>query len=174
MDRASKSERVESLRDIFGSTSSVVVVQHTGLSVAEMTDLRTKMRAAGARLKVTKNRLARRALEGTKFGSIAELFKGPTAVAFSSDPVAAAKVAVNYAKGNDKVVILGGALDARRLDTAGIQALAKLPSLDEQRGMLIGLIQAPASKIARVVQAPAGQLARVFAAYSKKSDSAAA
>ncbi len=172
MDRAQKEKQVEQLRGIFADSSLVVVAHQEGLTVAESSDLRVKMREAGASFKVTKNRLARIALDGTKFSEIADLFKGPTAIAYSEDPVAAARVAVNFAKTNDKLVVVGGALDEQQLDQAGVQTLAKLPSLDEQRSMLIGLIQAPATKVAGVLQAPAGQLARVFGAYAATDEAA--
>ena len=172
MDRAQKEKQVEQLRDVFTNASLVVVTHQQGLTVAESSDLRVKMNDAGARFKVTKNRLARIALDGTKFSELADLFSGPTAIAYSEDPVAAAKVTVDFAKGNDKLIVVGGALDAQTLDEAGVKNLAKLPSLDEQRSMLIGLIQAPATKVAGVLQAPAGQLARVFGAYGAKDEAA--
>ncbi len=172
MDRAQKEKQVEQLRGIFVDSSLVVVAHQEGMTVAESSDLRVKMREAGASFKVTKNRLARIALDGTKFSEIADLFKGPTAIAYSEDPVAAARVAVDFAKTNDKLVVVGGALDEQQLDQAGVQTLAKLPSLDEQRSMLIGLIQAPATKVAGVLQAPAGQLARVFGAYAATDEAA--
>lgn len=168
MDRSQKKELVSTLHDAFAGTSLIVVTRYMGLTVAEMTDLRRRMRVAGASFKVTKNRLTRLALDGTDFTHLGNLFTGPTAIAYSSDPVAAAKVAVEYAKGNDKLVILGGALGAQALDVEGVKALATLPSLDELRGRLVGMIQTPATRIAGVLQAPAGQLARVFAAYADK------
>jgi large subunit ribosomal protein L10 len=146
----------------------VVVAHYTGMTVGEMVDLRGKIREAGASFKVTKNRLALRALEGTKFKNLAGLFKGPTAVAYSKDPVAAAKVVVNFAKTNEKLVVLGGALGEEKLAADGVKALASLPSLDQLRGKLVGLLKAPATKIAGVVQAPAGQLARVIQAHAQK------
>lgn len=168
MDRSQKEKQVEELREIFAGAQLLVLAQQSGLSVAEATDLRAKMREAGARFKVTKNRLARLAIEGTKFAELAEQFKGPTAIAYSEDPVAAAKVAVNFAKDNDKLVIIGGALNEKVLEVGEVDNLAKLPSLDELRGKLVGLLQAPATKVAGVLQAPAGQLARVFGAYGSK------
>jgi large subunit ribosomal protein L10 len=138
------------------------------MTVAEMGELRARMRKEGASFRVAKNRLAKRALEGTPVAGIAGLFKGPTGIAFSKDPVAAAKVAVAYAKDNSKLVVLGGAMGANVLDVAGVKALASLPSLDELRGKIVGLLQAPATKIATVLQAPAAQLARVLSAYAKK------
>jgi large subunit ribosomal protein L10 len=145
------------------------VTHQTGLTVDEVTQLRRQMRNAGARYRVTKNRLARRALEGTPFANLAPLFTGPTAIAFSRDPVAAAKAAVEYANRNNKLTVIGGGLSGQALDAAAIKALASLPSLDELRGKLIGLLNAPATKLATLLQAPAGQLARVMAAYAEKS-----
>lgn len=168
MDRAEKAEVVEELNGVFSKAGSLVVAHYSGMTVAQMGDLRARMRAAGASFKVAKNRLAVRALQGTAVEGIAHLFKGPTGIAYSADPVAASKVAVAYAKDNDKLVILGGSVGATALDAEGVKALATLPSLDELRGKLVGLILAPATKIAGVVQAPAGQLARVIGAYSKK------
>lgn len=161
------------MQALFGEVNLVVVTQQSGLTVAEVTNLRRQMRDAGASYKVCKNRLVRLALEGTKFESLQPLFTGPTAIASSDDPVAAAKVAVEFAKTNDKLVVIGGALGAEALDEAGVQALARLPSLDELRGKLIGVLQAPATKVAGVLQAPAGQLARVFGAYGSQDDQAA-
>lgn len=173
MQRAQKTELVTDLhRELEGATA-MVVTQYAGLTVAESTDLRRRMRQAGASYKVTKNRLAKIALAGTRFEKLAPLFTGPTAVALSKDPVSAAKVAVQFAKENEKVTIMGGALGDQVLDAAGIKALATLPSLDELRGKLIGLVQAPATRVATVLQAPAGQLARVFGAYAKSGDKAA-
>ena len=168
MDRSQKEQMVASLQQTFADTTLVVVTHQLGLSVAESTDLRRKMRDAGATFKVTKNRLTRRALEGSKFSGIAPLFTGPTAIAYSADPVAAAKVAADFAKGNDRLVILGAGFNEDVLDADGVKALASLPSLDELRGKLVGLLQAPATKIAGVLQAPAGQLARVVGAYGSK------
>jgi large subunit ribosomal protein L10 len=168
VDRAEKREVVTALHDVFANTGVVVVAHYAGLSVADMTKLRSEMRSAGGRVKVAKNRLVKLALEGTDAKGIADLLKGPTCLAFSDDPVAAPKVAVKFAKGNEKFVILGGAMGPTVLDAKGVNSLASLPSLDELRGKLIGLIQAPASKIARVLNEPGSQLARVFAAYGKK------
>ena len=173
MDRAEKEQLVSFLRDTFQEAGLVVVTRQSGLTVAEANDLRTRMREAGASYKVTKNRLTKLALEGTNFEALQPLFEGPTAIAYSSDPVAAAKVAVKFANENNKLAVVGGAMGAQVLDDKGIEALAKLPSLDELRGKLVGLLQAPATKIAGVMQAPAGQLARVFGAYGAKSDEAA-
>ena len=168
MDRAQKQKLVDSLHGTLMQTELVVVTQQVGMTVAEVTTLRRQMREAGAGFKVTKNRLARRALEGTKFAQLAPLFKGPTAVAYSTDPVAAAKVAVNYANANEKLSIVGGAMGSLLLDSKGIKALATLPSLNELRGKLVGLLQTPATRVAQVLQAPAAQLARVMGAYARK------
>jgi large subunit ribosomal protein L10 len=168
VDRAAKANQIAALRDIFGKAALVVVTQSSGLTVAEATDLRKKVRAAGARFKVTKNRLARLALKDTRFSGLADRFKGPTAIAYSTDPVAAAKVVAAYVKDNQKLQIVAGCLDGSVLDRAGVDALAKLPSLDELRGRLIALIQTPATRLAVLAQAPAAQLARVFGAYGKK------
>jgi large subunit ribosomal protein L10 len=168
VEKAKKAEVVEDLNGVFAKAGSVVIAHYSGMTVANMADLRTRMRAAGASFQVAKNRLAMRALKGTPVEGIAHLFKGPTGIAVSNDPVAASKVAVAYAKDNEKLVILGGAVGSTVLDAAGVKALATLPSLDQLRGKIVGLLVAPATKIAGVVQAPAGQLARVIGAYSKK------
>ena len=170
MDRSQKQKVIDSLHDTLRQTELVVVTQQAGMTVAEVTNLRRQMREAGASFKVTKNRLARRALEGTKFAKLAPLFKGPTAVAYSTDPVAAAKVAVSYANANEKLTIVGGAMGDTLLDSNGVKALATLPSLNELRGRLVGLLQTPATRLAQVLQAPAGQLARVVGAYAKKAE----
>ncbi len=172
MDRARKERLVADLNNILQDMTLVVVTQQTGLTVAEATDLRRRIRAAGANFKVSKNRLARLALEGTKFQALQSLLTGPTAMAYSTDPVAAAKVCVEFAKKNDKLTIVGGALGEQALDVEGVKALAMLPSLDELRGKIVGLLQAPAVKLAGVTQAPAGQLARVFSAYGSQNDAA--
>lgn len=172
MDRSQKEQLVTALRQVFEDTTLLVVTHQTGLTVAESTDLRRRMRAAGASFKVTKNRLARLALEGTKCVGISDLFKGPTAIAYSTDPVAAARVAVGFAKGNDKLLILGGMMGDQTLDPAAIKALADLPSLDELRAKLVGLLGTPATRVAVVLQAPAGQLARVVNAYAQKGEAA--
>jgi large subunit ribosomal protein L10 len=169
MDRVQKKELIDELNRTFSDVSVVVVTRNLGLTVAQVTDLRRKMRAAGASYKVSKNRLTRLAIEGTAFGSISDLLTGPTALAASKDPVAAAKVVVEFAKGNDKIEILGGAMGGQALNADGVKALATLPSLDELRAKLVGLLQAPATKIAQVTTAPAAKLARVFAAYSDKA-----
>ena len=168
MDRSRKEDLVAELQQTLADTTLLVVTHQNGLSVEETTALRHQMREAGAGFKVTKNRLAKIALKGTQFEPLSNMFIGPTAIAVSEDPVAAARVAVDFAKGNDKLTILGGALGDKALDVDAVNALAKLPSLDELRGKLVGLLQAPASKIVGVLQAPGGQLARVFGAYATK------
>ncbi|MEJ0060946.1 MAG: 50S ribosomal protein L10 [Terricaulis sp.] len=168
MDRAEKAEAVEALKGVFSKAGVVVLGHYAGLSVAEMTVLRSRLRSAGAELKVVKNRLAKIALEGAPQAAGAHLFTGPVAIAFSADPVAATKVAVAYAKEKEQFVLLGALLGNQVLDQKGVQALATLPSLDELRGKIVGLINAPATKIAGVLQAPAGQLARVIGAYAAK------
>lgn len=172
MDRTQKEELVASLNGLFGSATLVVVTCPIGLTVAQATDLRRQMRDAGAGFKVTKNRLTRLALAGTRFEGLSDLFSGPTAIAYSDDPVAAARIAVQFAEKNDHLTILGGALEEKLLDPSAINSLAKLPSLDELRGKLVGMIQTPATRIAGVVQAPAGQLARVLNAYATKDEAA--
>ena len=174
VNRSEKAEAIVELNQIFKDASLMVVTRQSGLSVQEVTDLRRKVRAAGASYKVTKNRLTLRALEGTAFTALGPMFTGPTAIAYSKDPVAAAKVIAAFAKDNEKLSIVGGALGENTLDVAGVQALASLPSLDALRGTIIGLLQAPATKVAGVLQAPAGQLARVFGAYGAKEDGAKA
>ncbi len=168
MDRAQKTEAVAALNATFSEAAVVVVTRNLGLTVAQSTDLRNKMRDAGASYKVAKNRLAKIAAEGTAYASISSLLTGPTALATSADPVAAAKVVAEFAKANDKLEIVGGAMGETVLDVDGVKALATLPSLDELRAKIIGLVQAPATKVVQVVQAPAGQLARVFGAYGAK------
>ncbi len=169
VDRAEKSQLVDTLATVFQDTGVIVVAHYSGLTVAQMTALRVKMREAGGGVRVAKNRLVKLALKGTDAESISDLFEGPTVVAFSKDPVAAAKVAVDFAKINDKLVIRGGAMGPTALDADGVKALATLPSLDELRGKLVGLIASPATKVARVLNAPASQLARVLSAYAEKS-----
>jgi large subunit ribosomal protein L10 len=172
VDRAEKQELIGVLQQVFKTTGVVVVAHYSGLTVAQMQELRKQMKQAGATVKVTKNRLAKIALDGTDVATIAPLLKGPTLFAYSSDPVAAPKVAVNFAKGHDKFVILGGAMGKTSLNEGGVRALATLPSLDELRAKLVGLIQAPATKVAQVVNAPAAKLARVFGAYAKRDEAA--
>lgn len=167
MNRTEKEELVAEMRDVFANSSTVVVAHYSGLTVTEMEELRGKMRESGAGFKVTKNRLTKLALADSKFEGLGEMLSGPTAIAYSEDAVAAAKASVEFAKKNEKLVILGGAMDETALDVAGVKALASMPSLDELRGKIVGVLQAPAQKLAAVTQAPAGQLARVFGAYGK-------
>jgi large subunit ribosomal protein L10 len=173
LDRTEKREFIASLATVFAETSFVLVSQNNGLTVAHVSDLRRRMRAAGATYKVAKNRLAILALDGTRFQGVKPLLKGPTALAWSTDPVAVAKTAVEFAKGNDKFVILGGALGTQTLNPDGVKALAELPSLETLRAQLLGLIQTPATRIAGVLQAPGSQLARVFSAFAKKDEAGA-
>jgi large subunit ribosomal protein L10 len=168
VDRAEKKEAVATLHDVFSKTSVVVVARYSGLTVVQLQNLRKQARAAGATVQVAKNRLAKIALEGTSVASIGTLLKGPTLIAYSDDPVAAPKVAAAFAKDFDKFVILGGAMGATALNPDGVKALAALPSLDQLRAKLLGLIKAPATKIAQLSTAPAAKLARVFGAYANK------
>ena len=168
MNRQEKAELIETLQSTLNESTTVVVTHQVGMTVAESSNLRAKMREAGAGFKVTKNRIAKLALKGTRFEDLDSLFTGPTAVGTSEDPVAAAKTLVEYAKSNNKLTIVGGSMDGKVLDKAGVEALAKMPSLDELRGKLVGLLQAPASKLARVTQAPAGKLARVVKAREEQ------
>lgn len=168
MDRTEKREFVAMLAAVFAETSFVVVSRNSGLTVAEVTELRRRMRAAGVNFKVAKNRLATLALDGTKFDGIKPLLKGPTTLAWARDPVAAAKTAVEFARTNDKFVVLGGALGTQMLDAAGVKALSELPSLEALRASLLGMLQTPATRIASILQAPGGQIARVLAAYAEK------
>ena len=172
MDRAEKREFVTGLNEVFSNTGSVVVAHYAGLTVANMNELRSKMRAAGGTVKVAKNRLAIIALQGTESEGMKDLFKGQTLIAYADDPVAAPKVAADFAKANDKLVILGGAMGSTTLDADGVKALATMPSLDELRAKIVGMIQTPATRIAAVVNAPAGNLARVFGAYARKDEAA--
>jgi large subunit ribosomal protein L10 len=163
---------VSTLNEVFSNTGVVVVAHYSGLTVAQMTALRGRMKDAGASLKVAKNRLVKLALKGTDAEHISDLFQGPTVIAYSSDPVAAPKIAAEFAKTNEKFVLLGGAMGKTSLDAKGVEALATLPSLDELRAKLVGMIKTPATRIAGVLQAPAGQLARVIGAYAKKDEAA--
>lgn len=172
MDRQQKQELVTSLNATLTQQSFIAVTLNKGLTVAEAQALRKAMREAGAGYKVAKNRLARLALAGTKFENLSDLLKGPTGIAYSKDPVAAAKVCAKFAKDNAKLEIIGGNLDGQKMNAEGVKSLATLPSLDELRGKIVGLIQAPATKIAGVLQAPAGQLARVLAARAKQGEAA--
>jgi large subunit ribosomal protein L10 len=172
VERAAKRELVTTLSDVFSNTSVVVVAHYSGLTVADMQKLRAQMKQAGGTVKVAKNRIAKIALDGTDVASISELLKGPTLLCYSDDPVAAPKVAVAFAKTNDKLVILGGAMGTTALNPDRVKALASMPSLDELRAKIVGLVNAPATKIAQVVNAPAAKLARVFGAYAKSEEAA--
>jgi large subunit ribosomal protein L10 len=168
VERAAKQELVTELKEVFKTTNTVVVAHYAGLTVAEMQILRKQARQSGTTVKVAKNRLAKIALEGTDVASVGSLLKGPTVIAYSDDPVGASKVAVDFAKGHEKFVILGGAMGKTALDPNGVKALAALPSLDELRAKIVGLVKAPATKIAQVVNAPAAKVARVVQAYASK------
>jgi len=168
MDKAGKAVALEAYKTVFANAGVIVVTQYSGLTVRELTDLRVKLKGEGASLKVIKNRLAKIALDGKGGDKAGAMFVGPVAIAYSPDPVAASKVVADFAKGNEKLVLIGGIMGDTVLDQAGIKQLAALPSLDQLRGKIIGLIQAPATKIAGIVAAPAGQLARVIGAYAKK------
>ncbi|MEM9629525.1 MAG: 50S ribosomal protein L10 [Pseudomonadota bacterium] len=168
MLRAEKLGIVDSLRGVFSGAGVVVVTHFQGLSVAEVTELRRGMQESGAKFRVTKNRLAKIALADTSFDPLAELFTGPTAIAYSEDPVAAPKAVVDFAKKNDKLVVIGGGLDGNLLTADEVKALASLPSLDELRAKIIGMINTPAQRIASVLQAPAGQVARVLSAHAEQ------
>jgi large subunit ribosomal protein L10 len=168
MHRDQKAESIETLKGVFEAAGAVVVTHYSGLSVKEMEDLRGRLRKEGAKFSVVKNRLAQKALNGQGDGAAGALFKGPVAIAYGPDVSAAAKVATQYAKDNDKFTVVGAMMGEQILDVKGVDALAKLPSLDELRGKIIGLLQAPATKVAGVLQAPAAQLARVFSAYASK------
>ena len=170
MDRAQKTEAVAELNRTFNEVGVVVVTRNLGLTVAQSTELRIKMREAGATYKVSKNKLAKIALKDTDYAGISDLLTGPVVLATSTDPVAAAKVVSDFAKTNDKLEIVGGAMGATVLDVAGVNALATLPSLDELRAKIVGLVQAPATKLAQLANAPAAKLARVFGAYAAKED----
>jgi len=172
VERAEKHEFVTALNSELGDTGVVVVAHYAGLSVAQMTALRASVRAAGGSVKVAKNRLVKLALQGTELEHISDLFSGPTLIAYSEDPVAAPKAVANFAKAHEQLVILGGALGSTNLNPEGVKSLATMPSLDELRAKLVGMIQTPATRIAQVVNAPAGQLARVFGAYAKKDEAA--
>ena len=172
MDRSQKQKLVTSLRQALSDTACIVITHQTGMTVQEVTDLRRQMRAAGASFKVTKNRLARRALAGTKFERLSPMFTGPTAIAFSRDPVAAAKISFEFANRNDKLRIIGGGLNDQQLDAAGIRSLATFPSLDQLRARLLGMLQTPATRVASVLQAPGAQIARVLAAHAKQGEAA--
>ena len=168
MERAEKRELVTELNGVFSHAGSVVVAHYTGLTVAQLSDLRKKMRNSGGSVKVAKNRLIKIALQGTKSEGMSDLFIGQTLIAYSDDPIAAPKVAVDFAKINDKLVIIGGAMGTTMLDDTGIKALATMPSLNELRARLVGMISTPATRIASVLSAPGAQIARVLNAYSQK------
>ena len=168
MNRTEKEQLVSELRDAFDSATTMVVTKQSGMTVSESTELRAKMREAGSSYRVVKNRLVKIALQGSKFEGLADNFNGPTAIALSDDAVAPAKVAVEFSKANDKLEVIAGGMDGKILSDAELKALATLPSLDELRGKLVGVIQAPATKVAGVTAAPAGQLARLFSAYASK------
>jgi large subunit ribosomal protein L10 len=172
VDRTEKAESVAALKDVFKSSQAVVVAHYSGLTVAQMQTLRKNARTAGASVKVAKNRLAKIALEGSDVASIASLLKGPTLIAYSSDPVAAPKVTVEFAKANEQLVILGGAMGKTALDLNAVKQLASLPSLDELRAKILGLLVAPATKIAQLTNAPAAKVARVVQAYASKGEAA--
>ena len=174
MDRTEKKEFVATLNGVFKSTSVVVVAHYSGLTVAQLQRLRKQMSEAGAKVQVTKNRLSKIALEGTDVASIGSLMQGPTLIAYSNDPVAAPKAAVAFAKDFDKFVILGGAMGTTPLDLNAVRSLATLPSLDELRAKIIGIVQAPATKLAQLTTAPAAKLARVFNAYAERDKADAA
>ena len=169
MDRAQKAESIEELKSVFANSGTVVVTQYTGMTFVELSELRNRLRKEGAVVKVFKNRLAQKALDGKVGEAGTALFKGPVALVYSADPVIAAKISVQYAKENDKLKIIGGIMETDVLSEAAVRALATLPSLDELRAKLVGLLQAPATKIAGILQAPAGQLARVVQAYADKN-----
>jgi len=170
VEKAEKREFVTWLNGVFKESGSVVVAHYAGLTVAQMSDLRSKMRENGGSVKVAKNRLAKIALQGTESEALADLFTGQTVIAYSTDPVSAPKVAVEFAKANDKLVILGGAMGTTRLEAEDVRSLASLPSLDELRARLVGMISTPATRIARIVKEPAGGLARIFGAYARKDE----
>jgi large subunit ribosomal protein L10 len=172
LDRTEKRAFVASLAAALDSTSFVVVTRNGGLTVAEVTELRRRMRAGGSTYRVAKNRLATRALEGTRFDGVRPLLKGPTALAWNRDPVAVAKTAVEFARTNEKFVVLGGALGTQLLDAAGVKALSELPSLEVLRAGLLGMLNTPATRIAGILQAPGGQIARVLAAFAKRDEAA--
>jgi len=169
VDRIQKEKAIAELQHTFEGTESIVVTQYDGLTVGQLTDLRNKMRENGVSYKVSKNRLVLRALQGTRFEGIGSMLKGPVGIATSKDPVAAAKVAWEFAKTNDKLKILGGALGSEIMNLSGIESLSKLPSLDEIRAKFIALLQTPATRIATISKEPAGQMARVVKAYADKA-----
>ena len=169
MKRSEKKDFVSKLKDEFSNSSSIIVAEYSGLTVNEAESLRNEMRSNGAKFKVTKNRLTKLAIADTQFKDMSDLFKGPTAVAYSSDPVAPAKIAVSFEKKFEKFKIIGGGYNGEKIDKEKIDFLAKLPSLDELRGKLIGLISAPAQKIASIACEPGGQIARLLSSKSSNS-----
>lgn len=172
VDRAEKREFVATMQEAFSGAGAVVVAHYTGLTVSEISSFRAKVKESGGTVKVAKNRLAKIALQGTEKEHMTDLFKGQTLVVMSNDPIAAPKAAVDFAKTNDKLVVIGGAMGATSLDSDGVKALASLPSLDELRAKIVGMVSTPATRIAQVVNAPAGQLARVVGAYAQKDEAA--
>jgi len=174
MEKAEKRALVASLQSSLATAGSIVVAQNSGLSVSELTDLRVQVKKAGGQLKVAKNRLAKLALKETQNADISALFTGPTVIAFAEDPITAPKIAAKFAEKNQKYVILGGAMGQTALDANNVKALATLPSLDELRARLAGMIKQPAARIATVVAAPGAGIARVLAAYADKDQSEAA
>lgn len=170
MNQAQKQQEIEDLNARFTGSEVVVLTHYSGLTVKQMSQLRADLRAEGATFKVTKNTLAKRAIKGTRYEQLEDMFTGPTGVATSQDPVAAAKIAHNFAKQNDKLVILGGAMGDVLLSKEAVEQLASLPSLDELRSKIVGLLVAPATQVARVLQAPAQAMVGVTKAYSEKSE----
>ena len=170
MDRSKKENIVSSLNNEFRESNLLVVTHYSGLNVGELEELRSKMRNANAKFKVTKNRLTKLALPGTSFENVKELFSGPTAIAYSEDPLQAAKVAVDYSKNNNKLIIIGGSYEGKLIDDKQVKFLASLPSLDEVRGMIIGLLQAPGSKIASILKEPGNKVARSLNAFANKGN----
>tara|TARA_Y100000590_G_scaffold393418_1_gene471693 strand:- start:592 stop:1128 length:537 start_codon:yes stop_codon:yes gene_type:complete len=170
VDRTQKENIVSNLKKDFEESNLLVVTHYSGLNVNEIEELRSEMREANAKFKVTKNRLTKLALPGTTFESVADLFNGPTAIAYSQDPIQAAKVAVNYSKKNKKLIIIGGSFEGKKIDEKQVRFLASLPSLDEVRSTLISLLQVPGSKIASIIIAPGTKVVRAIDAYAKKSN----
>jgi large subunit ribosomal protein L10 len=168
MNRSEKTDAVAALNATFNEAAAVIVTRNLGLTVAASTALRLSMRDAGASYKVAKNSLAKIALQDTQYAPLSDMLNGPIALATSTDPVAAAKIAVEFVKTNPKLEIVGGAMGSTVLDVNGVKALASMPSLDQLRAKLVGLVQAPATKIAQLSTAPAAKLARVFGAYAAK------
>jgi len=172
VDRVKKEEFISDLNKTFNTASVVLIAQNSGLTVADMNELRNGMRELGAVVKVTKNRLTKIALKETPVSGLDEFLKGPTLIAYSDDPISAPKAAVKFAKDNEKFIVLGGSMSGTMLNTNDVKSLASLPSLDELRGKIIGLITSPAAAIAQIVNAPGSQVARVINAYSDKNQAA--